>query len=88
MMRIAFTVLGFGRSECYVTKPHVVRVPCKDTTPPKKLAPRAYGGAGVAAYLPRSESVRGHGGVRVVFGMEGRTKAFEVQCDLPMSHAP
>jgi hypothetical protein len=88
VMRMAFTVLGFGRSECYVTKPHVASVLCKDTTPPRKIAPRAYGGAGVATYLPRSESVRGQGGVRVVLGMEGRTKAFEVQCDLPMSHAP
>ena len=88
VMRIAFTVLGFGRSECYLTKPHAVRVPCKDTTPPRKLAPRAYGGAGAAIYLPRSESVRPHAGVRIVFGMEGRTRAVEIQCDLPMSPAP
>ena len=88
MMRMAFIVLGFGPAECYVTKPHVARVLCKDTTPPRKIAPRAYGGGGVAIYLPRSESVRPHAGVRIVLGMEGRTRAVEVQCDLPMSPAP
>jgi len=88
VMRMAFIVLGFGPAECYVTKPHVITVPCKDITPPRKLLPRAYGGGGVAIYLPRSESVRPHAGVRIVLGMEGRTRAVEVQCDLPMSPAP